>query len=265
MLFEQDYVDGQLPYKESYKMTMFKVVLSACMLALSIFMYLIGQDTLIGVVVLFVGIAWNLYTPLNNFYSLVLSIVMGVVYALACYGLGLVANAFLYLVYYVPMQVMACQNKGETFILKDKGLTKSQSLFALVYYVLFFVGIYVFSKSVNNSWLCFIDSAAATLLAISAFARNLRIKDYYKIRLVALAVSILMWALIVSGSVVYPGAVGILIMYVLYFVHDLSMCIYEKSAYDSVELQKAETKKIEQNNIKAKQKQKQYQKMQKEI
>lgn len=243
-------------------MQMFKVVLSAVFLSLAIFMFLLGQETLIGVLVLFVGIAWNLYTPLNNFYSLVLSIIMGVMYALMCYGLGLVANAFLYLVYYVPMQFMACQNKGDTFILQNKMLNKTQSVFVLAYYVLFFAGIYVFSKSIGNGWVCLLDSASATLLAISAFARNQRIKGYYKIRLVALGVSIFMWALIVSGSALYPGAVSALLMYVLYFIYDTAMYFYEKSAYNSVELEKTEAKKAALDSKKSQKKKMEYVKLQ---
>lgn len=264
MLFAKDYLDSQLPYKKSDKIQMFKVVLSAVFLALAIFMFLLGQETLIGVLVLFVGIAWNLYTPLNNFYGLVLSVIMGVMYAIMCYGLGLVANAFLYLVYYVPMQFVACQNRGDTFILQNKTLNKSQSLFVLVYYVLFFVGIYVFSKSIGNGWVCLLDSASATLLAVSAFARNQRIKGYYKIRLIALGVSIFMWALIVSGSALYPGAVSALLMYVLYFIYDAVMYFYEKNSYNSVELEETEAKKEELAKQRAQKKKMEYEKLQKQ-
>ena len=237
MLFANDYIDGQLPYKKSEKMLMFKVLLSAIFLALAIFIMLLGKDTLIGPIVLFVGIAWNLYTPLNNFYSLVLSIIMGIVYGLVCYSLGLVANTFLYLAYYVPMQFLACKNKGETFILRDKELTKQQSAFVLFYYILFFIGIYTFSKSISNSYMCLLDSISATLLAISALARNLRIKSYYKIRICALSSSILVWALIASSSVTCPGAVSIFLMYIMYFIYDTVSCIFEKRAYNSIELE----------------------------
>ena len=265
MLFNQNYTDGQLPYKQSDKMQMFKVVLSAIFVALAIFMFLIGADTLIGVIVLLIGIVWNLFVPPNSNAGFVFSIIMGIVYALASYGLGLVANAFLYLVYYVPMQFLACKNKGETFIFKDKTLSTNQSVFVLVYYILFFVGVYAFSKSISGSGLCLLDSIAATLLAISAFARNLRIRAYYGIRLCALAVSIFMWALIVSGSVLYPGAVGILLMYVIYLVNDVVTCAYEKRAYNSEELEKNNALQQAKNMLKAEKKKREYEFLQKRM
>ena len=261
MLFAQDYIDGQLPYKKTDKIMMFKVGLSAIFLALSIFMFLISKDSFIGVLVLFCGLVWNLYTPLNNFYSVVLSIVMGVIYALVCYGIGLVANAFLYLAYYVPMQFLASQNKGETFIFKNKTLTKQQSVFVLFYYILFFIGIYAFSKNVYNSSMCLLDSLSATLLAVSALARNLRIKDYYKIRITALLVSILMWMAIASGTVMYPGAVSVVLMYIMYFIHDAVMCMYEKTAYNSLELEKLKEHAQIKNQQKADLKKQEYAKM----
>ncbi len=261
MLFAKDYVDNQLPYKKSDKFFMFKVFISAIFLALAIFLYLIGKDTLIGVIVLFAGIVWNLFIPLNNFYSFVMSIIMGIVYALVCYGLGLVANAFLYLAYYVPMQYLACQNKGDTYILQNKILNRNQSIFVLVYYVLFFVGIYTFSSSIHNSWLCLLDSLSATLLAISAFTRNLRIKNYYKVRISAVSVSVFMWALIASGTALYPGSVCILLMYVLYLIHDIATLIYEKQNYTTVELEEIAKKKAEKDKIKAEQKKQEYHKI----
>lgn len=250
MIFAKDYSDSQLPYTKSDRYMSFKVIISSVFLAVSIFLYLIGQESIIGVFVLFAGIVWNIFLPIKNMYSIVMSIIMGILYGLVCHSMGLVANAFLYLVYYVPMQCMMCRNKEEGYILQNKQLTESQSLFVLVYYVLFFVGIYVFSSSIKNSWMCFMDSMTASLLAVSALCRNLRIKDYYKARLIALAASIFMWSLICSSTVIYAGAASVLLMYVMYFVYEIGSIIYEKRHYNTVEMQQLQERENKKTQVK---------------
>lgn len=238
MIFSKDYVDDQKPYTKSDKVLYAKILIAGIFLALSIFITLLGYDRIIGVLILMVGIVWNLFMPLNNFYSLILSVVMGILYAVVCVSIGLVANAFLYLAYYVPLQFIACKNLGETFILKKKEFTNSESVFVLGYYILFFIGLYVFSSNLQNTLMCFVDSLTATLLAVSAFARNLRVGIYYHIRFIALGASIVMWALIVSGSVIFVGSWSILLMYIMYLCHDIFMCIYEYRDYKANNIEK---------------------------
>ena len=250
MIFSKDYSDDQLPYTHSDRFLYARVLISAIFLCLSIFLTLIGKDTLIGPVVLFVGIVWNLFLPLDNQLGLYASIMMSMVYALICVSIGLVANAFLYIAYYIPLQYMAIRNQGESFILKGKKLTDKEGFFVLFYYILFFIGIYIFSSTVASSLLCLIDSASATLLAVSALVRNLRLGSYYKVRFAALAVSIFLWAMLATAEVRYSGATSVLLMYIMYFVYEIVVLIYEKRHYldksmvEKQEKKEKETKKL---------------------
>ena len=238
MIFSKDYVDDQKTYTMSDKLLYAKILIAGIFLALSIFVTLLGYDRIIGVLIIMVGIVWNLFLPLNNFYSLIMSAIMGILYAIVCVSIGLVANAFLYLAYYLPLQYLACKNSGSTSIIKNKEFTNTESIFVLGYYVLFFIGLYVFSSNLQNTLMCFVDSLSATLLAVSALSRNLRVGAYYKIRFAALGVSILMWALIVSGSVTFVGAWSILIMYIMYACHDVVLFIYEYKDNKKLEKEK---------------------------
>lgn len=262
MIFSKDEKDDQLPYTHSDRYLYAKVLISAIFLALCIFFVLARRDTIMGVIVISLGIVWNLFLPLGNKYSLVMSVMMGLCYGVVCVSIGLVANAFLYLAYYVPLQYLACRSKEESFILQNKQFSDRESMFILFYYILFFVGVYIFSSSVNSTWLCFVDSATATLLALSALARNMRVKSYYKIRFIALACSIFLWALLASSETFYSGALSILLMYIMYFCHEIATVIYEKRHYNSKMLEKLDQKN-EQNKQKLAQKKKeQYKKMQ---
>lgn len=263
MIFSKDYTDDQLPYTHSDRFLYARVLISAIFMAVSIFLTALAKETILGPLVLFIGIVWNLFLPLSNKYSLVISIMMGICYGLICVSIGLVANAFLYLAYYVPMQYMACRTSGETYILKNKEFSQRESLFILFYYVLFFVGVYIFSSIVNKTLICLIDSASATLLAISALARNSRVKSYYKIRFIALIVSIFMWALIVSSSVDYSGAWSMLLMYIMYFCYEVASVIYESRHYVTAEMAAGEQKLKDEKEKQVKKKQKEYSKIEK--
>ncbi len=227
MIFAKD-DDEQLPFTYSDKFVMLKVLISAIFCAVGLFFVLSGQDNILGLIVLVLGALWNIFLPLNNFYSLAISIMIGIVYAIVCINIGLVANAFLYLVYYVPMQYYACHRLVCTDIVHSRVLSTKQSVLFMFYYVLFFIGVYMFSTSYTTSYLCLLDALSATMLAFSALLRNLRTADYFIIRLIALLLSILLWALISSASAFYPGALCVVIMYTMYFVYDCALHIYQK-------------------------------------
>lgn len=226
MLFSKDEEYGQMPYTITDNFKMLKVLISCIFCALGLSMVLSGRDNILGLIVLVLGAIWNLYLPLNNFYGVAMSIMVGIVYALICINIGLIANAFLYMAYYVPMQYIACKKLTQTSIIRGKILSIKQSAFVLFYYILFFIGVYIFSTSIATSWLCFLDALSATLLAFSSMLRTIRTSEYIRIRLLAVGVSIIMWALIVSSTAFYPGAVCVLIMYIMYFVYDIAEHVY---------------------------------------
>lgn len=226
MLFSKDEEYGQLPYTITDNFKMIKVLISCIFCALGLFFVISGNDNILGLLVLVLGAIWNLYLPLNNYYGVSMSIMVGIVYALICINVGLVANAFLYIAYYVPMQYIACKKLTETSIIKGKILSVKQSAFVLFYYILFFIGVYIFSTSIATSWLCFLDALSATLLAFSSMLRTIRTSEYIRIRLLALGVSILLWALIASSTAFYPGAFCVLVMYIMYFVYDIAEHIF---------------------------------------
>jgi len=263
MIFSKDYSDDQLPYTHSDRFLYAKVLIASIFFALSVFLTAIGKDSILGPIVLFIGIVWNLFLPLSNKYGIAVSIMMGICYGLVCISIGLVANAFLYLAYYVPMQYMATRTAGDTYILKNKEFSERESMFILIYYVLFFVGVYIFSNAINHTLICLIDAVSATLLAISALARNSRVKTYYKIRFSALAVSIFMWALIASSSVYYSGACSVLLMYIMYFCFEIASIIYESRHYVTKEILAGEVKIEQEKEKQIKKKQSEYQKLQK--
>lgn len=263
MIFSKDYSDDQLPYTHSDRYLYARVLISSIFFAVSVFLTILGKDTILGPIVLFIGIVWNLFLPLSSKYSLIASVMMGMCYGVVCVAMGLVANAFLYLAYYVPMQYLACRNSGESYILKNKEFSDRENLFVLFYYVLFFVGVYIFSSSINHTLICLIDAASATLLALSALARNARIKSYYRIRFIALGVSILLWALLVSSSVMYSGAWSILLMYIMYVANEIATLIYESRHYNTKEMAGSQNKLSQKLQKQIDTKKKEYESMQK--
>jgi len=186
-----------------------------------------------------------------------MSVIVGVLYAAICFPLGLNANAFLYLAYYVPMQFAATNIKGDTFVVKNSKFSDKQSIMILFYYILFFVSLYFLSSNNGAVLICIFDALTATLLAFSAFARTYRIGVYYKIRIVALICSIVMWALFATSSQVYSGSKSALLMYLMYLIVEVYQMFYEKKHYTSIsqELERQENEKKKQKIAEEKKKQ----------
>ena len=261
MIFAKDYSDDQLPYSHSDRFLYARVLLSCIFLAASLFLVFIGKDSYIGVILITFGIVWNLFLPLNNFYSLVLSIMMGIVYTIVCSSIGLIANAFLYVAYYIPLQFAACQRKGDQFIQRNKEFSEREYTFIFFYYVVFFVALYFLSQTVNSSLLCFFDALSATFLAFSALARNCRIKNYHSIRFLAVGISIFLWSLMASASVMQPGVLSLLLMYIMYFIYEIIVCIYERRHYQTKQMTIDDLKEDEKKTKLVEKKKKDYEKL----
>lgn len=245
MIFSKDDIDDQLPYTKSDNFLLIKVFICSLFFAISLFLVLSKQESAVGLFLLTAGIIWNMVVPLNSIASLVMSVIVGILYAVICFPLGMTANAFLYLAYYVPMQFAATNIEGDTFIVKNSKFSDKQSLLILFYYVLFFISLYFLSSSSGSTLICIFDALSATLLAVSAFARNYRLGSYYKIRIVALVSSIVVWALFASSSTLYAGTRSVLVMYVMYLVFEICQIVYEKNHYFSIseEIERQEKQK----------------------
>ena len=159
------------------------------------------------------------------------------------------------------MQFIACQQKGDMFIQKNKDFSEKEYTFVFFYYVLFFVALYFFSQIVNSSLLCFFDALSATLLAFSALARNYRIKNYHRIRFVALAFSIFLWSLMASSSAMQAGVLNLLLMYIMYFVYEVAVVIYERRHYETKQMHLDDYKFAEKKEFLVEKKKKEYSKL----
>lgn len=231
MIFSKDDYYGQLPNTHKDKLMFFKIMLASVAMFIVLFLTLAKFESYIGIVVLILGIVWNLFLPLNSIYSVLFSVLMGSVYAYICANSGLFANAFLYLAYYVPMQFMAYNSLNQDFILQKKKLSEKESIFIFGFYIVFCIFLFLFSYSISGIYLSLIDAGTATLLAISALLRNLRTHEFYLFRFISLIASILMWAIVASASNVFGGVYSIVVMYSLYLIYDFISMIYDKKYY----------------------------------
>ena len=134
------------------------------------------------------------------------------------------AGAFLYVVFYIPLQFVVWVSNPtgrDMSIKKDKKLSKD-----MVYYIcvsfLVVMALFIFvTINLENSTLLFFDSFSACMLGLAAFLQSYMYREYYSVRIIAVVLSIVLWCIVLNMMVFSMSAIGIIILYLMYFVVDI--------------------------------------------
>lgn len=241
--FFQEFFDGEIVQEESERYKMFKIVLFSVFSALGLFFVFVGICNIAELVLLELGMIWNIYTGINRKLSLLLGVAVGFIYFFFAANFNVYANGLIYIAIYIPLQMVALTkdySEGSHVQIKKKISDYNKILF-FTFLVLLFIVFLLFDGAMGSRFIVF-DALSATLLVCSAVLRNERYSEYYIFRISALISSILLWILI-AVEYNYTGALLILFMYISYLIFDISELIYQTLNYKSqyiVEIEKYE-------------------------
>ncbi len=230
--FFQDFFDGQIIKPESEKYKLFKLMLVSIISVVGIFFASLNMVSLISFFVLEIGMIWNFYLKLNNVLSFISSLAIGVLCLLICLNYSLVSNALVYIACYIPFQLVANgkdYSDGD-FIQIRKQMTNYNKILFIVFFTAMFMIFTILSSLNENNVFWLFDSLSASLLLCSAILRNERYFEYYIFRFFALAISIILWSLILANFGIVDSLM-IIMMYVAYLIFDLTTLIYQSKTY----------------------------------
>lgn len=259
--FFNDFYDGQIVKKESQKYKLFKLMLVSVALVIGIFLVLADFSYPAELLLLGLGIVWNLYAGLSKKFSLLLSLLVAFLYLIFCSGFGLYANAFIYLAVYIPFQLIAVvkdYGSGD-FVQVRKKMTDYNKILFIIFFLFITAVLCLFDVGLGSRFALF-DGIASGLLVCSALLRNERYLDYYIFRIAALLMSIALWVQVAIEFGTY-GTIMIIIMYAVYLVYDASRCFYDQANYVNEYMVATQDFEKEQDKVLVEEKVKEYQKM----
>lgn len=213
----------------SYKLYDVKLSITCAFTAIALTMYLIGLINVPAVILILAGALWNFFVDINTMLSFLLSLAVGFLFAFFAIKDGLYVNALLYTAFYIPLQfiVWITNLKTKDMSIKyDKKMTGSKIYYAIVAFVVCFVGLFAFAVITNRQVLPLFDSFACCLLGLSAVLQSYMYREYYFIRPFAILVSILLWTFTMLLNGVTVGSITVLTLYVMYFGMDLISMIF---------------------------------------
>jgi len=261
--FFHEFFDGQITKPESEKFKMFKILLFAIFSAIGFFAVIMGYSTLIPLIILMMGMLWNVYIGLSNKIANIFSVVIAFLYFYIACQFSLYSNCLVYIAIYIPLQHIATSkdySEGD-FVQIRKFITETNKLLLFIFSIALAVVFCLFNFAVGGRF-AYLDAASAALLVVSALLRNERYSEYYFFRFWALIISIILWinVLIEYGMV---NSILIILMYVAYIIYDLASMIYSYKTYTNQFIEKQKSIKKEADKKLASEKLKVYEKMQK--
>ncbi len=207
-----------------------------CLLALTL--YLLNFLHFPALCLILFGALWNFFVDINTFLAFVLSILVGLLFSMLAIIDGLYVNAILYTLYYIPLQFIVWitnPKERDMSIKKDKKLSLNTIYYICIVFVLAFSVGFAIAININNEILLLFDAIAACMLGLSAFLQSYMYREYYVVRIVAVAMSIILWAVVYNVHVFSMGAIGMIILYSMYLVVDILSYIFwikSSEAYD---------------------------------
>ena len=218
--FFQYFFDGQIVKPEDKFYKLFKLLLVSIYAVAGIILLCCGVIGWAGLLLLVLGMIWNVYLKLEKWLSYAFSIAVGVLYFYFAVTFNVFANALIYVAFYIPLQLIAISKDYSegSFVQIRKGMTASNRLLFFAFFLLTSSILILFSSNSGGRFVI-IDAFAATFLLCSALLRNERYLEYYWFRMLALALSILLWILVIVeyGDL---SALAIVLMYSSYLVFD---------------------------------------------
>lgn len=201
-----------------------RLTLSAFFVAVGLALYFAKLINIAGVCLIFAGIFWNFFTTINTLVSFIMSIVVGVIYALFAVNEGLYVNAFLYTMFYIGMQMsmwLLYTGQGSEGIIEYRSL-RGLHIYRLVLAFLLSVMIcFAMAVVTPGEKFLFFDVAVACALGLSAYLESLRYREYFVVRPIALALAIALFAYIAATRGASTGVIAILVLYSSYLVLDI--------------------------------------------
>lgn len=261
--FFHEFFDGQIIKPETEKFKTFKILLFSIVSAIGIFAVIMGYSDFVPLILLMMGMLWNVYAGLSQKISNVFSVIVAFLYFYVACRYSLYSHCLIYIACYIPLQQIANTkdySEGD-FVQIRKFITDANKLLLFIVFAALSVALTLFGFAVGARFVL-LDAISAALLVCSALLRNERYREYYFFRFAGLIVSLILWIMVALEYGPFNSLLVIL-MYMSYIVYDTANYIYQRKTYSNQFIEKQKEVKKQQDKKLANEKIKIYEKMQK--
>lgn len=259
--FFHEFFDGQITKPESEKFKTFKILLFSIVTAIGIFAVIMSYSDIIPLILLMMGMLWNVYAGLSRKISNVFSVIVAFLYFYVACRFSLYSHCLIYIACYIPFQQIANTkdySEGD-FVQVRKFITDANKLLLFILFAALAVALTLFDFAMAARFV-YLDAISAALLVCSALLRNERYYEYYFFRFAGLIVSLVLWV-VVALEYGPLNSLLVILMYISYTIYDAANYIYQRKTYTNQFLEKQKEVKRQQDKKLATEKKKIYEKM----
>jgi len=217
--FENELLTANKEFK--IRKTELFVTIAALVVGITLFCFRLID--LISLSIILFGALWNFFTDSNKLFACIMSFFMCVAYGFLAGAIKVYGHAFLHIMFYLPTQLIyyyESQKSESNAVRYDKRLSKVGYIGTVVafWFVAFGLGIVLFK--IGDPYYI-VDALSSTLLIVSVFLVNGKYREYYFVRLVALAGAILAWLYIAIKLNFEGNTLTFILLFVMYLVMDI--------------------------------------------
>ncbi|MBQ8451380.1 MAG: nicotinamide mononucleotide transporter [Clostridia bacterium] len=255
--FFQDFYDGQIKKEDAVWFKTSKLIMFLLVTITMLVLTAVKLIDPISMILLEFGMIWNFYLKLNSKFSVVMSVVVGLLYFYICSQFSLYSNALIYLAFYIPFELIAMTRDyaDGDFVQIRKKLTNTNKIIYILIFAILFIALSLLNVNLNSKFIL-LDSLTASLLVCSAFLRNERYAEYYWFRFIALIASIVLWSFTLVEYQDAARVIPVIVMYSSYLIFDIFTLIYSRATYVNEYMlaqkihEEEESKKLSEEKIK---------------
>ena len=209
--------------KKQAKIRIPELAVTAVTIVIGVIFYCLNYVSLLALALVLFGAMWNFFTEANKLFACIMAFFVCTIFAVLSVKLNMYGQAFLHVGFYLPTQlIFYYENKNN----KDVSIDSKKELKLLG---LICAGV---SLLLLSACLCFVlhaaneafyisDGIATAFLMLSVFLSNGRYREYWAVRIGALAVAIVVWLNVALHNNFGENVIVILLLFGMYMVMDL--------------------------------------------
>lgn len=209
--------------KKQAKIRIPELAVTAVTIVIGVIFYCLNYVSLLALALILLGAMWNFFTEANKLFACIMAFFVCTIFAVLSIRLNMYGQAFLHIGFYLPTQLIYYyENKNS----KDVSIDPKKELKLLG---LICAGV---SLVLLGACLCFVlretheefyisDGIATAFLMLSVFLSNGRYREYWAVRIGALAVAVVVWLNVALHNNFSENVIVILLLFGMYMVMDL--------------------------------------------
>lgn len=226
--------------KKQVNLRLPEICVTAITVVIGVIFYCCNLVSLLALSLILFGAMWNFFTEANKLFACIMAFFVCTIFSILSLKLKMYGQAFLHICFYLPTQLIYYyENKKEedVSINPDKELKPAVLIVAGISLVLLGACLCFVLREVGEEFFIS-DGITTAFLMLSVFLSNGRYREYWAVRIGALAVAIVVWLNVALHNGFADNVLVILLLFAMYMVMDFIKFVMWERKVSKIKKQK---------------------------